>query len=141
MCTYIHCICILCEETCVLKSFENCKQCGVSPFGLVRLANSILAGCATRDTFKGVQPRGDTKKKKKYAFFLVAEFSMMNTWRKVFKFSGFFYLVLIRSNPGSFVHISILRVPPTPTFSVASKFLVKNQNRSKNDSKIVRSYS
>ena len=68
---------------------------------------------------------------------MVVEFSMMNTWRKVFKISGFFYLVLIRSNPGSFVHIVILRVPPTPTFSVAPEFLVKNQNRSKNGSKIV----
>ena len=72
-----------------------------------------------------------TRKKKGAFFFLVAEFSMMNTWRKVFKFSGIFYQVLIRSNPGSFVHISILRVPPTATFLVAPEFLVKNQNRSK----------
>ena len=43
-----------------------------------------------------------TRKKKEH-FFLVVEFSMMDTWRKVFKISGIFYQVLIRSNPGPFV--------------------------------------
>ena len=103
-----------------------------SPFGLVRLANSILAGCATRDTFKGVQPSDHTEKKNApFIFFLVVEFSMMDTWRKVFKISGIFYQVLIRSNLGPFVHISILRVPPTSSTGISGQ---KSESHQKNDS-------
>ena len=89
-----------------------------SPFWVVRLANSILAGSTGRAAFKAA--RVVMTNSKKVLFFRQLKRSISNnTLRKVFKISENFMNMLNRSKTSSFLRTSNLEVPtyPIPTLA------------------------